>query len=357
MRIGFACKFVDTELADYSKLNFKSTTVKHLSSLPPEEAREKLRRLCEHNLSCLEQIAAMLATWPEPLRMFRMSGDIFPLFTHAICNRFYTQELYPDLQGRLRLVGNKFREAEVRISFHPGQFTLLGTAREGVLEASIQELEYHTMLLLDMGYSGWHDLGCAINIHGGSKSVGLGLVRRNLERLSPECRDFLTIENDEFSYGLKQLVEELGDAVAILPDLHHEWIHRGDYVQPDDSALTAVEQSWRGVRPKLHCAFSRQEHYLFKKGTLEYVEAPESLESLRETIRRTGATKSELRQHSDNIWHPAAIRYYAQFTERFDLMVEAKDKHIASLYLAQDMRIIEPLAWFLPTPDNLRRVT
>lgn len=302
----------------------------------------------------------MLSSWPEPLRMFRMSGDIFPLFTHEACNRFYVMELLPEFREQLRAIGDKFRQGEIRLSFHPGQFTLLGTAREGVLEASIQELEYHTMLLLDMGYSGWHDKGCAINIHGGSKSVGLGLVRRNLDRLTPECRDFLTLENDEFSYGLTQLVEELGDAVAIVPDLHHEWIYRGTYVQPDDPALEAAERSWRGVRPKLHCAFSRQEHYLFKKGSLDYVECADELESLKDVMARTGATKSDLRQHSDNIWHPDVIRYYAQFTNRFDLMVEAKDKHLASFYLAQDLRLVHADASWdagVNAPEYLRRPT
>jgi UV DNA damage endonuclease len=355
MRIGFACKFVDTDLADYSKLNFKSTTARHLSSLSPEEARIKLTTLCKHNLSCLSQAAELLGSWPEPLRMFRMSGDVFPLFTHEVCHRFYARELYPELREELAKIGQKFRDSNTRVSFHPGQFTLLGTAKEGTLEASIQELEYHTLLLLDLGYSGWHDHGCAINIHGGSKSVGLSVVRRNLERLTPECRDFLTIENDEFSYGLKQLTEELGDVVAILPDLHHEWIYRGDYMQPEDTVLSAVEQSWRGVRPKMHCAFSRQEYMFFKRGTLEYVEPPERLETLREVMDRTGATRSELRQHGDTIWHPGAVRYYEQFTDRFDLMVEAKSKHTASLYLAQDMRAISSDTTWPSIPENLRR--
>lgn len=237
MRIGFACKFVDTHYANYSRMNFKSTTAKHLASLNPEAARQKLRSICLHNLTCLELAADTIAVWPEPLRMFRISGDLLPLFTHEVCHRYYTQELYPELKPLLALIGNKFRAAEIRVSFHPGQFTLLGTLKEEVVAASVDELEYHTMLLLDMGYSGWHDLGCAINIHAGAKAPGLGTVRRNLARLTPECRDFLTIENDEFSYGLTQLVEELGDEVAILPDLHHEWIYRGDYLPPDSSLL------------------------------------------------------------------------------------------------------------------------
>lgn len=355
MRIGFACKFVDTERANYSRLNFKSTTVRHLSTLSPEEARGKLTALCEHNLSCLDSIADLLASWPETLRMFRMSGDVFPLFTHEFCNRFYTRELYPQLVEILQSIGKKFRDNSIRVSFHPGQFTLLGTAKEGTLLSSIQELEYHTSLLLDMGYSGWHDHGCAINIHGGSKSVGLNTVRCNLERLTPECRNFLTIENDEFSYGLKQLVEELGDVVAILPDLHHEWIHRGEYVIHDDTLFNAVEQSWRGVRPKMHCAFSRQEHVLFKKDSLEHTPCPDGLETLQQVMERTGATKSALRQHSDNIWHPAVVQYYSGFTDRFDLMVEAKDKNVASDYLSRDLRLVDP--GLLEVPEFLRRTT
>lgn len=339
MRIGFACKFVDTHYAKYSSLNFKSTTARHLASLDPEAAREKLRTICEHNLRCLSLAADVISVWPAPLRMFRMSGDLFPLFTHEVCNRYYTRELYPALRAQLPGIGDKFRAADIRVSFHPGQYTLLGTAKEEVVKASVDELEYHAMLLLDMGYSGWHDQGCAINIHGGSKAVGLGMVRRNLGRLTPECLDFLTIENDEFSYGLTQLVEELGDVVAILPDLHHHWIHDGYYLPVDSPVLAAVEASWKGVRPKMHCSCSPAE-YLYSG----FVGYDHVLEPVKAVVERTGATRAQLRQHAHSIWHTGVAEYYGNFIERFDIMVEAKGKHCAAGALAVGLGIVEPPA-------------
>ena len=352
MRIGFACKFVDTPFANYSRLNFKSTTARHLSTLKPEVAREKLRSICLHNLSCLHLAAEVIGLWPATLRMFRMSGDLFPLFTHEVCHRYYSRELYPELREQLSVIGDKFRAAGIRVSFHPGQFTLLGTLKEEVVTASVLELEYHTQLLLDMGYSGWHDHGCAINIHGGSKSAGLGRVRQNLTRLTPECRDFLTFENDEFSFGMKQLVEEIGDEVAILPDLHHEWIFSGDYLPQDSSLLAAVEQSWRGVRPKMHCACSPVEHY-DPQGTTINRRGLEPLETVKAVQERTGATKAMLRQHADLIWHSGVEDYYGGFLERFDIMIEAKLKHAASERMAYNLGLLEP--WDTAESDQALR--
>ena len=337
MRFGFACKFIDTNSADYSRLNFKTTTARHLSTLPPEVARDKLRSICQHNLSCLSLAVDTISLWPPQLRMFRLSGDLLPLFTHRTCHTFYARELYPEIKSRLSEIGERLREADIRVSFHPGQFTLLGTLKEEVVAASVEELEYHTMLLLDMGYSGWHDLGCAINIHAGSKSAGLGTVRRNLNRLTPECLNFLTIENDEFSYGLEQLVGELADEVAILPDLHHEWIHRGDYLPTDSPLLSEVEMSWRGVRPKMHCSCSPVGVYDPVGHLVGSTDSSSTLETVKAVQERTGSTRSMLRQHSDIIWHKGVVEYYGNFAERFDIMVEAKSKHVAAEMLAYDL--------------------
>ena len=45
------------------------------------------------------------------------------------------------------------------ISTHPGQYTVLGSARPEVVEASLAELEYQALLLRSFGLGTSHKLG------------------------------------------------------------------------------------------------------------------------------------------------------------------------------------------------------
>ena len=324
MKIGFACKVYDEDKTVERLYNFNTTTVRAMRNLPAEQVRIRLQYLARSNLAKLQALITYVAALPEPLRMLRLSGDLFPLYTHEIAQDAYPNQGYAGILGH---IGDAARAAGIRLSFHPGQFVVLGSQRESVVASSLVELEYHAWLLTSMGYSGWHDQGCAINIHAGSKTVPWSVLRHNIGLLSSECRNFLTLENDEFSRGLDELVSEMGDMVAIAPDLHHDWIYEGSYVQPDSGIIDAVVASWRGVRPKMHVAMSREEHI-----QRMYAESPEWMPDLT-TLQALGYTKSKLRQHSDGMWHPALCQYYQQFTHMFDLMVEAKHKQRAARQL------------------------
>lgn len=326
MRIGFACKYHSDDKAEQRLYNFSTTTWRALQQLSPSDRATKLHILCRDNLHKLSNLLAYVGALPPSLRMLRLSGDVFPLRTHPGTAETYRNLDLDDLSEILCQLGNFAREKDIRLSFHPGQFTVLGSRNERVVEDSIQELEYHAWLLTSMGYSGWHDHGVAINIHAGSKSVPLDVLRQNIGRLSENCRNFLTIENDEFSWDLVTLSRDLGETVAIVPDLHHEWIHSGIYVQPDSCVVRWVLDSWRGVRPKLHCAFSRED-ILSEHVTLDV------MPHLAHLIRSLGLKRAELRKHSDSMWHPALMDYYAGFTGTFDIMVEAKHKQVAARQL------------------------
>ena len=69
----------------------------------------------------------------------------------------------------------------------------------------------------------------------------------------------LTVENDEMSFGLDDLLP-LADAVPIVLDLHHHWVRsQGEYLRPDDPRIATVIGSWRGVRPVAHISVSRED--------------------------------------------------------------------------------------------------
>jgi UV DNA damage endonuclease len=76
--------------------------------------------------------------------------------------------------------------------------------------------------------------------------------------LSPEARNCITIENDENCWGIDSSLE-LEKHCALVLDVHHHWIRTGEYIQPTDSRVLRVIDSWRDIRPAMHYSVSRED--------------------------------------------------------------------------------------------------
>jgi hypothetical protein len=170
-----------------------------------------------------------------------------------------------------------------------------------------------------MGYgNSWHDHGFKINVHLSGKG-GPAKFLATLDRLSPEARNLIAIENDEISNGL-DVTLAVAHRVALVLDIHHHWINTGEYIDPSDSRVQRVRESWRGVRPTCHYSVSREDILVdHDAGTRP---------DLAELLGR-GYKKQKLRAHSDFYWNQAVNRWAAGFLKDFDIQCEAKGKNLA----------------------------
>ncbi|MCP3892028.1 MAG: UV DNA damage repair endonuclease UvsE, partial [Desulfobulbaceae bacterium] len=86
---------------------------------------------------------------------------------------------------------------DIRLTFHPDQFTLLSSADLGVTSRSIQELLYHLEVANLLGVD-------VITLHGGGaygdKKAALHRVAKNVEQLPTLLRQKLALENDDKTY-------------------------------------------------------------------------------------------------------------------------------------------------------------
>jgi hypothetical protein len=204
---------------------------------------------------------------------------------------------------------------------HPGQFTVLASENDGIVERSIAEFEYHADMARMMGY-GKKFQDFKINVHISGKRGPDG-IRAAYKRLSPEARNCITIENEENSHGLDACLT-ISDLVPIVLDIHHHWIKTGEYISPMDTRVSNVVDSWRGVRPTMHYSVSRED-YLVDHNPLC---APDY-----QTLLEDGYKKQKLRAHSDFYWNTATNDWALSFLETHDIMCESKGKNIASLAL------------------------
>ena len=249
--------------------------------------------------------------------------------------------------------GDLARKHDVKVSFHPGQFTVLASDTPDIVDRSIDEFEYHVNMARWMGYGKeFQDFKCNIHISGRKGAQGIIDV---LPKLSPEARNIMTIENDEMCHGLDESLK-LVDHVALVLDIHHHWIRDEEYIQPNDDRVKMVIDSWRGVRPAMHYSYSRDE-WLNQATSINDGNRHGSLHSI-QTLLEDGAKKQKLRAHSDYYPNEKANEWALSFWPMFDIQCEAKAKNLASeqLYLQSCTQTLTPESAVLTdwgTPSSL----
>lgn len=329
-KIGFACKWIDTSAQvngigakdDAKKYNTGSTTAAWLGCQTKSAAEDKLLELTKDNIESIRMLVAKVATLPNDLRMVRLGSDILPMYTHRDWEYFYKlPDVISYMERAFARVGEIARASNVRLSFHPGQFTVLASENPGIVENSIAEFEYHTDMVRWMGYGkSFQDF--KINVHISGKQGPAG-IRAAYQRLTPEARNCITIENEENAWGLNDCLE-LTDILPIVLDIHHHWIREGEYIQPGDTRVQLIVDSWRGVRPTCHYSVSRED-YLVGHST-------NSLPA-HDALLHEGYKKQKMRAHSDFYWNSAVNNWALSHNSWADIMCESKGKNLASFAL------------------------
>ena len=328
-RVGFACKYVhpDQSLPPkrlksiQQRLTERATTDKWMKA-HMDEAHNKLWELIQHNTQSAYNMVQYVGSLPAGQRMVRLGSDQLPFYTHADWSYFYKRSDVRDfLERQYARVGDLARELDVRLSMHPGQFTVLASDRDDVVERSIDEMEYHADIARMMGYGAvFQDF--KINVHLSGRRGAQG-IRDIYGRLSPELRNMMTIENDEYTSGLRDILE-LEDLFALVFDTHHHWVHSNEFIDPQRDDFQRVIASWRGVRPAMHYSVSRPEYL---------TEVADDTLPDRNMLKAAGYPSTKLRAHSDYYTHTASNDMIAEFWPYADIMAEAKMKNLASTAL------------------------
>ena len=336
-KIGFACKWIDEARQvdgirpkDPAKIyNTSTTTIRWLNNQTREVAEQKLWDLMVGNIEAVYRLVERVSTLDPALRMVRIGSDILPVYTHDTYRYYWLQPAVVSYaEANFKRVGDLARANGVRLSMHPGQFTVLASDNPGIVERSIAEFEYHTDMARWMGY-GQKFQDFKINVHISGRQGPEG-IRRALTKLSPEARNCITIENEENSWGLNDCLT-IADVVPIVLDIHHHWIREGEYISPSDPRVSQVIDSWRGVRPTLHYSLSREDVLVGHSTTSR----PDMA-----TLLLEGYKKQKMRAHSNFYWNQPANEWALSFLNTHDIMCESKAKNLASFELAKQARAL-----------------
>src|SRR3954454_22567129 len=113
--------------------------------------------------------------------------------------------------------------AGIRLSPHPGQYTVLNSTDERVAALAAEELEVQAEILDGMGLGPEAIVVLHVGGAAGGTPTALDRFARGFERLSEAARNRLVIENDDRAFGLADvlaLAERIGRPV-VWDVLHH----------------------------------------------------------------------------------------------------------------------------------------
>ncbi|HEY9576485.1 MAG TPA: UV DNA damage repair endonuclease UvsE [Pseudobacillus sp.] len=241
MKLGYAC--INTALPS----RFKTCRLKTVEL----EGMKKVKELSIHNLT--EVINVLHWNIKNRIFFFRLSSELIPFASHPIVTwEWEKDEDIIALTSEIRKMREKYN---LRLSVHPGQYTVLNSPKEQVVINSIVELTYHQNMLYLIG-------GEDMILHAGGaygdKATAKARFTQNYAKLPEEIKAVLRIENDDKTYtamDVLELHERTGAPVCF--DIHHHRCNHEDEADTEE-ILTRVFQSWpAGQTPKMHISSGR----------------------------------------------------------------------------------------------------
>ena len=258
-RLGLCCVFRE------EPIKFRTTTAAALGRLAREQQLAKLATICRDNALALQ--AALEYCRQHGIGCFRVNSQILPLKTHPQVG--YRIEDLPggrEIAEAFRQCGEFAGRHDLRTCFHPDQFVVLNSPREDVVTNSIAELEYQAEVAEWVGAD-------VVNIHAGGaygdKASALGRLAQSLDRLSPRVRQRLTVENDDTTFTVSDLLPFCkATGVPLVYDVHHHRCHPDELTieQATRRAIATWNREplvhissplagWQGPKPQRHHDF------------------------------------------------------------------------------------------------------
>lgn len=217
---------------------FRMITRSRYLSLSPKERHATLTALYWDNLARL--LKTLCFCNAQSIRLYRMPTGLFPMSDESP-----GRQILQAMAANLSAVGRLAERAGIRVVNHPDQFVVLNSENPSVVQTGriILEKEALAMDLMGLPRTPWS----TILIHGGKAGRGDQLVDE-IARLPEAVRQRLSLENDEYAYGARELLAVCKrSGVPMVFDCHHHVIKESleSYNHPEIAHFTrAAAQTW-----------------------------------------------------------------------------------------------------------------
>jgi len=195
--------------------------------------------------------------WNEKngIKVFRLSSMMFPHKTNPAVDD-YDYDFVKDI---LKQIGEKSKKYNQRLTFHPGQYNVVGTPNPKVFQKTIEDLKYHADVLDLMGL----DNNSVMVVHGGGLYGNKEATKKRwceqYMKLPENVRNRLVLENCEKCFSIQDCLDISDEInIPVVFDTHHytcyNQLHPDETLQPADYYIPLILETWarRGIKPKFH---------------------------------------------------------------------------------------------------------
>ena len=249
------------------------------------------------------------------IRVYRMSSSTVPYGTHPDLPQLDYGRQIGECEEKLARLGEKAGRLGLRLSTHPGQYSVLSSPDPEIARKARLDVEQDALLLDALGTG--PEAVVVIHVGGvyGDARASLDRWARSFEALSERARSRLVVEHDERCFDLSEVLElHERTGVRVVFDLHHHRCNPALGREDVGAALTAALDTWPSVvRPKVHVSSPRTE------------------------FRSVGGRQRAplLDQHADFLSPWDLLTLLDAADRPLDVMVEAKAKDLAVLAVRQ----------------------
>lgn len=305
MSLGVCCQWVaQRQRARAAPVTYNAMEERRLQFGRWKDGGYTDARIVATYVSNANNLARMAPTIGGLVKCFRMSSCLLPLLD------LVDPSLYDNVEVRqaLAAAGAAFRAQGIRLTTHPGQFCVLSSDSDKVVERTVAELTSAAWIMDALGMP--RSPYAAINIHGGKKDATQRLIDSIVD-LPEAVRSRLTLENDEMSYSTVELLAVyLKTGTPVVFDSHHHSFNP-DHLTVDEAYRAACETWPAGVRPLQHVSNTEPG---FENGTF-----------------------SERRRHGPYIYQLPDPQLEGVLADAIDLEVETTMKNLAVERLLDDL--------------------
>lgn len=285
MSIGYACLTVGVQNTEFKSCILKNCDKKNFLSI------------VDNNLKSLSNVIDY--NYKNRIGLFRISSDLIPFGSSSNIPEKDWDIIY---KNDFLNLGNKIKKYGIRVSMHPGQYTVINSPHSEVVNRAVEDLKYHSKILDLMGLGFENKIVLHIGGVYGNKLEAISRFEKSFFALDESIKNRLVIENDDKLYNIGDVLS-IGKRLnipVVYDNLHNKCNKTND--NSDACWIKDCSTTWLGKDGKQKVHYSQQNDN-----------------------KKSGA-------HSETIDIVDFMEFHdSLINKNIDIMLEVKDKNISAI--------------------------